>query len=333
MIFAMRPTSFLCSLILILPGTVRTAPQHAPKLLVVNQHDHTVSFIDPATARQASTFDEQSITGHEITVSPDGRKAFVPIYGNSGVGKPGTDGQTMQVIDVSSRKLLDTVDFGHGVRPHCVIYDRKRNLLYVTTELDQAIAIVDPATDRIIGRIPTGQPQSHMLVLSHDGLFGYTANVGAGTVSVLDLNERRTVAVIPISTDTQRISISNDNQFVFTADQTTPRLAVIDTRTRAVRQWIVLPAIAYGTAPTLDGRWLLATMRSTGSIAVIDVHTFSIVRTIPAGGVPTEILMRPDGKVAYVSCGSDVVAIDLARMEVTTHIKAGAGADGLAWAQ
>ena len=30
---------------------------------------------------------------------------------------------------------------------------------------------------------------SHMLVISSDGRHGYTANVGPGTVSVLDLNE------------------------------------------------------------------------------------------------------------------------------------------------
>ncbi len=332
----MRLALFLCSLVLLSPATVRTAlpaPQHAPELLVVNQHDHTVSFIDPASAQQAATFDEQSITGHEVAVTPDGQRAFVPIYGDSGVGRPGTDGQTMQVIDVASRKLLDTVDFGHGVRPHCVVYDPGRNLLYVTTELDQAITIVDPATDRIVGRIPTTQPQSHMLVLSHDGRFGYTANVGPGTVSVLDLNTRKPLAVIPISSDTQRISISNDDRSVFTADQAKPRLAVIDTASRSVRQWIALPAIAYGTASTPDGRWLLATMRPTGSVAVIDAHTLTLVRTIPTGGIPTEIIVRPDGKVAYVSCGTDVVAIDLARMEVATHIHAGAGADGLAWAR
>ncbi len=62
------------------------------------------------------------------------------------MGKPGTDGRTIEVIDIPSRKLAHTIDFDHGVRPHCAAYDRKRNLLYVTTELDQAIAIIDPTT-------------------------------------------------------------------------------------------------------------------------------------------------------------------------------------------
>jgi DNA-binding beta-propeller fold protein YncE len=212
------------------------------------------------------------------------------------------------------------------------VYDRKRNLLYVTTELDQSITILDPKTFAIVGSIPTGQAQSHMLVLSHDGRFGYTANVGPGTVSVLDLEARKTVAIIPVSGNTQRINISNDDRFVYTADQTQPRLAVIDTAARRVTSSITLPAIAYGTALTHDGRFLLATMRSSGAVALVDLRTNTYLRSLVTGGTPTEILVRPDGKVAYVSCIKNVVSIDLDKLQVGATLSAGAGADGLAWA-
>ena len=308
------------------------ASPHTPELLVVNQADHTVSFLDPTGSRPATTYDEAAITGHEIAITPDGRTAFVPIYGNSGVGKPGTDGSTLQVIDLNTRKLIHTVDFGHGVRPHCAVYDRARNLLYVTTELDQSVTILDPATYAIVGKIPTGQAQSHMLALSHDGRFGYTANVGPGTVSVLDLANRKLITTIPVSSNTQRIAVSNDDRLVFTADQTKPQLAVIDTATNTLKPAIPLPAIAYGTALTPDGRWLLAAMRPLGAVAIIDAHTLALVRTVQTGGVPTEILVRPDSRIAYVSCGKNVVPIDLARMEVIGSLTAGNGADGLAWA-
>ena len=127
-------------------------------------------------------------------------------------------------------------------------------MLYVTTELDKSVSIIDPKTFKIVGSVPTGQEQSHMLVLSKDGSRGYTANVGPGTVSVLDMKARKTLAVIPISKDTQRISISRDNSMVFTADQTRPQIAVIDTATNKLEMWVPIPAIGYGTASTLDGR-------------------------------------------------------------------------------
>ncbi len=305
----------------------------APVLLVANQNDHDLSFIDPGAARQTNAVAVDGTTGHEVAVSPDGRTAFVPIYGDSGVGKPGTDGHTMAVIDIPTRKLVHTFDFNHPVRPHCAVYDTRRGLLYVTTELDQAITIINPHTLKIVGKIPTGQVESHMLVVSHDGRFGYTANVGPGTVSVLDMQAHKTLAIIPISAETQRISISNDDQEVFTADQTKPQLAVIDTATHRVAGWIPLPAIGYGTAPTKDGRWLLVALRAPGQIAVIDLASRKMARTVKVPGVPTEILMRPDGNVAYVSCGKEVAAINLSKWTVEATIDAGNGADGLAWAQ
>jgi len=306
-------------------------------LLVVNQGDHDLSFIDPASGQQKFTVDVGGVTGHEVAATPDGRTAFVPVYGNTGVGKIGTDGQVITVVDLHQHKVVGSIDFGHGVRPHCAVFDPRRHVLYVTTELDQSISIVDPASLKIVGSIPTGQEQSHMFVLSHDGRFGYTANVGPGTVSVLDMNARKTIAIIPISANTQRIAISNDDKRVFTADQTKPQLAVIDTASNKLSGWIPLPAIGYGTAPTHDGRWLLVALRATHQVAVVDLKSSKIVRTIDVPDTPTEILVRPDGKLAYVSCGSKVAAIDLtndmAGWKVASLIQAGQAADGLAWAE
>jgi YVTN family beta-propeller protein len=302
-------------------------------LLVVNQGTHDLSLIDPVSGRQSRAVDVGGVTGHEVAVTPDGAKAFVPVYGNSGVGKPGTDGHSITVVDLKTDKVVGSVEFGHGVRPHCAVFDSRRKVLYVTTELDRSISIIDPVTLKVVGSIPTGQDQSHMFVLSHDGRFGYTANVGPGTVSVLDIAARKTVAVISISGNTQRIAISNDDRRVFTADQAKPRLAVIDTATNKVAEWIPLPAIGYGTAATRDGRWLLVAMRPAHQVAVVDLAAMKVARTIDVAGTPTEILARPDGKVAYVSCGSMVVAIDLASWKVAGEIKAGQDADGLGWAE
>jgi len=83
-----------------------------------------------------------------------------------------------------------------------------------------------------------------MLALSHDGQRGYTANVGRGRFSVLDIPGRRVVEIIPISSNTQRISISNDDRWVFTSDQSKPQLAVIDARTNEVSRWIPLEGLA-----------------------------------------------------------------------------------------
>jgi DNA-binding beta-propeller fold protein YncE len=316
------------------PLSAPPSSSSAGLLLVANKSDQTLGLVDPDSGRQVATIVEGGVTGHEVVASPDGKKAFVPIYGNSGVGMPGTDGSTIAVIDLGEHKLIHTVDFGHGVRPHCAVFGPKDGLLYVTTELDKSVAVIDPQSLKIVGRVPTTQAESHMLAISRDGRKGYTANVGPGTVSVLDLAGQKILTVIPVARHIQRISLSPEGQWAFTSDTEKPRLAVIDTATNKVDRWITLPGTGYGTAPTPDGKWLLVAIPSTNEVALVDVATMRVVRTIKVPPSPQEVLVRPDGMVGYVSCSAShqIAAIQIDDWSVKL-IEAGRGADGLAWAK
>lgn len=240
-------------------------------------------------------------------------------------------------VVVVCQKLLGArrVDFSHGVRPHCPLIGPKDGLLYVTTELDQTISLIDPHSLKIVGTIPTGQPESHMLILSNDGRRGYTANVGPGTVSVLDIKARKTLKVIPISKQTQRIAISVDDREVYTSDQTAPRMAVIDTATNSIKTWIDLPGLGYGSAPTPDGRWLVVAITPAHKVAVVDLKTHKVAHVLDVPAAPQESLVSPDGKFAYVSCDSSqkIAVIQTSDWKVTKLIEAGKGTDGLAWAR
>ena len=320
---------------LVLAFTAGAAQAQQARLLVDEKGDRSLAIVDPVAGKVVADVAEGGITGHEVAGSPDGRLAFVPIYGNSGVGAPGTDGDKIVAIEVARGKVVGEIDFDHGVRPHCVVFGPRDGMLYVTTELDHSVTIIDPKTLKIVGSIRTGQPESHMLALSHDGLRGYTANVGPGTVSVLDIKARKTIAVIPVSGNTQRIAISNDDHWVFTADQTAPRLAVIDTATNSVKSWVKLDGLGYGGAPTRDGRWFLIAVPRENKVDVIDLKTMTVARAVDVGKSPQEVLVRPDGKAAYVSCtgANQVAEIDLATWKVTRTIATGNGTDGLGWAK
>jgi DNA-binding beta-propeller fold protein YncE len=315
--------------------TTHAALAQQGRLLVAQKGETSLAIVDPEAGKVIASVQEGGVTGHEVIASPDGRFAYVPIYGNSGVGMPGTDGSSLVKIDIALQKVVGNLDFGHGVRPHMPLFDPKDGLLYVTTEMDRSITVIDPKTLKIVGSLPTGQAESHMLAISHDGRRGYTANVGPGTVSVLDIAARKTLAIIPISGNTQRISISNDDRWVFTADQTKPRLAAIDTATNEIKTWIPLGGLGYGSAPTPDGRWLIIAIPDKNKVDVIDLMTMQPAPSVAVCAKPQETLVRPDGKTAYVSCaGSNQVAeIDLATWKVLRLIATGKNTDGLAWAE
>jgi len=312
----------------------KSSPVKNGLLLVCNKGEHTLAIIDPASGEPLAVVEEDGVTGHEVVASADGKLAFVPIYGNSGVGRAGTDGEIIRVIDLEKHAIVGTVDFGRGVRPHCAMIGPKNKLLYVTTELSNSIAVIDPKTFKILDSIPTGQNESHMLVIANSGRYGYTANVGPGTVSVIDLQEKKVEKIIPVSKVTQRIAISPDDKWVFTADQTKPQLAVIDTEKKEVSRWVELPGVGYGTAPTPDGNWLVIAIPGIQKVAFVDLKTMKVAHVVDVPKSPQEVLVRPDGKIAYVSCDASkqVAAIDIQNFKVERLITAGKGADGLAWA-
>jgi YVTN family beta-propeller protein len=333
-----NPTKFItsscCWLMLVAAITSAAEADAGGYLLVANKGDHTMGIIDTAAGKQIATVAEDGVTGHELGASPDGKLAFVPIYGNSGVGSPGTDGQLMRVIDIAKRETISTVDFGKGVRPHCVVIGPKDHLVYITTELDNAVTVVDPKTFKIVRTIPTGQPESHMLAITSDGKKGYTSNVGSGTVSVLDIPAGKVLDTIKVSDKAQRISLSVDDRYAFTADQTKPELAVIDTHSNKVTHRIPLPGLGYGTAPTPDGKSLVVAVPGKQKVAIVDIQAMKVIRTFDVPKAPQEVLVRPDGAEAYISCdaSAQVAVLDLRNWNISKLILAGNGVDGLAWA-
>jgi YVTN family beta-propeller protein len=312
------------------------------QLLVANQKEHTAQLVDLSTRQPVFTVGVD-INGHEIIASPDARFAYVPIYSNVGVGHPGTDGATIQVIDLSAGRAIRIIDLGKPVRPHCIKFGPD-GLLYVSAELDRAIYVLDPAQDKVIAKIPTGADQSHMFVISPDGTRAYTANVRPGSVSVLDLKNRSLIKVIPVSEEVQRISISPDGRYVYTHDQNKPRIAVIDTAKNEIEKWLDVPATVYSSAITADGKLLIGTS-GQGQLFVFDLTTGKLAHNLAIPSGLGEVLIPVSGIFqsgpnimymgrAYVSCAKAgvVEVLNLNKMELEEPIRLTPGADGLAWA-
>jgi DNA-binding beta-propeller fold protein YncE len=132
----------------------------------------------------------------------------------------------------------------------------------------------------------------------------------------------------------QRIALSTDDRWVFTSDTTMPRLAVIDSKTNTVARWVTLPAPGYGAAATRDGRYLVVALPKGNALAVVDLATSAVVKTVDTPESPQFVLMRPDGRVAYVSCDipGKVAAVRTSDWALEAVVSAGQYADGLAWA-
>ena len=316
-----------------MPPSNSTPVHNQPKLLVVSQHLRSVVIINPATLEIESTVPTCGDRPHEAVASADGRFAYIPIYGDGGVGTPGTDGQTIEILDLATDSIVDEIDLKRPSRPHCIRLGPD-GLLYLTSEVARTVDIIDPATRQLIASIPTQQDESHMLVLTRDGKRAYTSNVCAGSVTVLDLQKRQPITVIPVAKSIQRIAISTDDSMLFTTDQHAPRVAVIDTNTNSIRGWIPLPSIGYATLTASDGKSLLVTLFQSSQVAKVDLAIMQVADLIDVPAGPIGALFDPLRPRAYITCffGGKVAVLNWQEFKLEKLIDTETGADRLAWA-
>src|SRR3954453_1968332 len=155
-----------------------------------------ITIYDAAThARVAQAITPGTINPHEAAFSRDGRSVYVPIYGTTGVGKPGENGHTVHVFDSLTGAERASLDTGKYLRPHCVTVGLETGTIYASAELAESLILIDPSQPAILGAISTGSNTSHMFALTRDEQKAFVSNVRSKNVSVLDMRTRQLEAV------------------------------------------------------------------------------------------------------------------------------------------
>ncbi len=304
----------------------RSAPAAAQGeiLLVGNKGENSVSFIDLASGRELG----RSPTGpmpHEIAVSPDGRQAAVVAYG----------GRTIDIFDVASRERLRTIDLAPNQGPHGIFWLDDGRIL-ATTERSQSLTIVDTRAGDAVTSIATGEQGTHMVAVSPDRRRAYTANIGSGTVSVLDLAGGRKLRDIAAGGQPEGIALSNDGRTLWVGDLQGARVQAFDTATFERLAEVRTGEVPIRVAASPDGRWIVTSNLGGGSLTIIDAATRKRDRDIPVSGEAdagqVTILFSKDGKRVYAAeTGRDTVAeVELETGRVLRRLPAGRNGDGLA---
>ena len=295
-----------------------------PVLLVGNKGEDTVSFVDLDTGAELG----KSPTGkapHEIAISPDGTQAAVVAYG----------GKTIDLFDVLSRAKLKTIDLSPNEGPHGIVW-LKDGRLIVTTERSQSLAVVDPAAGTVTASIKTDQQGTHMVAVSPDAKTAYTANIPAGTVSVVDLAAGKKLRDLNVGGQPEGIALADNGRTLWVADLQGHRVQAFDTQSFDKLAEVETGAVPIRVAVSPDNKWVVTSNVMGGNLTLIDAKTRAKVRDVKISGRPqagqVTILFSVDGSRLYAAeTGSDKVAeIDLATGAVLRRLPAGKNGDGLA---
>jgi DNA-binding beta-propeller fold protein YncE len=166
--------------------------------IVVAEAMRRLEFRDPHTMALQGYINTPECAGiNHADFSPDGRYAIFTCEYNNGLVK----------IDIDRHELVSTLKLADGHMPQDIRVSPDGSVFYVADMIGDGVVLIDGATMKEIGFIPTGIG-THGLYPSRDGTKLYVTNRGthnlagvkrgAGSISVIDFKTREVVANWPI---------------------------------------------------------------------------------------------------------------------------------------
>lgn len=322
-------------------------------LVVLEKDSAAARLLDPTTGATLARLPTGPFP-HEVAVSPDGATAVVADYGASAPGR------TLTVLDLRGRRVVRTVDLGAYRRPHGIVWlpdgaGAASQRVAVTAEQSRALLVVDVGAGRVERAIPTGQQGTHMIALAPGGRRAWTANIGSGSVTAVDLAAGAAGRTVTTGRGPEALDVSPDGREVWAADRQLDRVTVLDAATLDS-----VASLPTGRFPnrlkfTPDGRTVLVSNAAAGTLGVYDARARRLVTTValgegPAaapgpmnptgrGTVPLGIQVAPDGRRAWVALNAAGALAEVAlpagqpeAARVVRRVPAGAGPDGMAYA-
>ncbi len=330
------------------------APTPTPALLVLEKEQNTLVIVDPATlaiiARVPAGDDP-----HEVSVSDDGRIAWVTNYrGRNG----GPGGSTITPIDLVAQRALPVIQLGALRAPHGLATGGGK--LFVTAEQAKVVARIDPALNAVDWMIGTGEDRTHMVAVSHDGSLVLTTNVNSASVSIIEQRSMPMpaggpppgappggapprngpapldwhVTNVAVGKGAEGMDLSPDGRELWVANAQDATISIVDIASHRVVQTIPSTRSANRLKFTRDGIYVFVSDLGGNDMLVINARTRAPHTRIAMGTNSEGIVMSADGTHAYTTLNSKdaVAAIDLRTMKVVGEVKTGRGPDGLAWA-
>jgi DNA-binding beta-propeller fold protein YncE len=319
-------------------------------VVAVDKVGNKIRFYDPRSMAEVKVIDGPSPCVHELAISHDHRRAYVPLYGDGIYGGNKNPNNKVVVVDLQSQSIADVITLSDGlVAPHGMVATADGKL-WLVCDIPRKLVLLDPVRRGVeaIHDVPVKGP--HLICSSADGSRLYVS-AKEGDITVFDTVARRFVGSISVrspgvesgnGSGTEGITPTPDGTHLIAIDNDRGDLRVIDTATlREVdRIPMTLQALTNPKRSRLgklafspDGRHLVVTGYTSGNCWLLDPADYRRQTLVPVAKGPMGMAFPPEGGSVIVSSHDSglLTRIDLeSRREVAAY-DGGAGIEVLTW--
>jgi DNA-binding beta-propeller fold protein YncE len=209
---------------------------------------------------------------------------------------------------------------------------RARPLIYVPNSQSDTVDEIDPRTYKVVRHFAVGRLPQHVTP-SYDLKTLYVLNDLGNSLTPINPRNGLPGRPIPVDDPYNMYFTPNGRYAIVVAE----RLARLDFRfphTFRLHHSLHVPCRGVDHMDfSADGRYLIATCEFSGQLLKVNVHRQRVagVLSLPAGAIPQDVKLSPDGKVFYVADmgRGGVWKVSGAPFRVLGFIRTGAGTHGL----
>lgn len=197
----------------------------------------------------------------------------------------------------------------------------KAETLVVVCKSDFQVALVDPATEKVLVKLPTGRGP-HEVAVSPDGRTAYVSNFGrysvypagdmdhdkaSNTITAIDLIDRKVKSTFDLGTHTgpHGMIVSHDGKTMWVTTETPQAVLELDSSSgKILHIWNTTQQRSHMIVTTPQESKFYVTNTVSGTVSVIDRSTGE-VKVLTTGPGTEGIAISPDGKEVWAASRTD----------------------------
>ena len=175
-----------------------------------------------------------------------------------------------------------------------------QGVAYISSEKDNALAMLDLRTQAVTGTVPTCKRPRHMQV-TPDGKQLLVACGDSHEADIIDLATRRSIRRIPLGDDPEIFDISPDGKTLYVSNEEDGELGIVDLASGKRSGAVKVGEEPEGVKLSADGKTVYVTSEVANLVHVVDTATRKVVKNIQAGKRPRRFALTPDGSQLWVT--------------------------------